>query len=292
MVRGKGFEPSNPYGTGSSSYSANETLYSFRKYLEVDRQLNEKTIGLHLSNVKRLLQVLGKSPTEITVEELREYLSKFKDANPYTYANVLKAMRVFFGGFIKTDISNGFRFPNYPFKPIMVPSKEELQKFYCAMEKARDKALFLIYATTGLRRNEVLSLKLEDMNLERRMIVPQKGNMGTTKNTWVSFFNEETKSVLAQYIQETDLDGSELFPSKSEVKRIFERAEKKTGIRITPQMLREWFCSEMLSKGVQEVYVDAFCGRVPRSVLARHYTDFSPDRLKEIYNKAGLKVLS
>ncbi|MEM3506079.1 MAG: hypothetical protein QW589_01440 [Candidatus Bathyarchaeia archaeon] len=38
-------------------------------------------------------------------------------------------------------------------------------------------------------------------------------------------------------------------------------------------------------------YVDAFCGRVPRSILAKHYTDYSPERLKEIYDKAGLKVL-
>jgi hypothetical protein len=44
--------------------------------------------------------------------------------------------------------------------------------------------------------------------------------------------------------------------------------------------------------GLADRYVDAFCGRVPRSVLARHYTDFSPERLKEIYDKAGLKVLS
>jgi len=29
--------------------------------------------------------------------------------------------------------------------------------------------------------------------------------------------------------------------------------------------------------------VDAFCGRVPQSVLARYYTDFSPERLKETY---------
>jgi hypothetical protein len=36
---------------------------------------------------------------------------------------------------------------------------------------------------------------------------------------------------------------------------------------------------------------DAFCGRVPRSVLARHYTDFSPERLKRIYDGAGLRVL-
>jgi hypothetical protein len=32
--------------------------------------------------------------------------------------------------------------------------------------------------------------------------------------------------------------------------------------------------------------------RVPRSVLARHYTDFSPERLKRIYDGAGLRVLS
>jgi hypothetical protein len=30
---------------------------------------------------------------------------------------------------------------------------------------------------------------------------------------------------------------------------------------------------------------------VPKSVLARHYTDFSPEELKEVYEKAGLDVL-
>jgi len=43
--------------------------------------------------------------------------------------------------------------------------------------------------------------------------------------------------------------------------------------------------------GIADRYVDAFCGGVPRSVLARH-TDFGSDRLKEIYDGARLKVLS
>jgi len=42
---------------------------------------------------------------------------------------------------------------------------------------------------------------------------------------------------------------------------------------------------------VPDRYVDAFCGRVPRSILARHYTDLSPEKLKEICGKANLKVL-
>jgi len=34
--------------------------------------------------------------------------------------------------------------------------------------------------------------------------------------------------------------------------------ERKTGIRITPQILREWFACEMGRLGVSDRYVDAF----------------------------------
>ena len=62
----------------------------------------------------------------------------------------------------------------------------------------------------------------------------------------------------------------------------------KTGIDITPQKLRQCFYSEMINLGVSETYVDAFCGRVPKSVLARHYIDFSVDKLAEVYCKTDL----
>ena len=83
-----------------------------------------------------------------------------------------------------------------------------------------------------------------------------------------------------------------LFPiQRDEVVELWKAAREKTGIDITPQKLRQWFCSEMLRLGVSETYVDAFCGRVPKSVLARHYTDFSPQKL-EISEKANIEVLA
>jgi len=57
----------------------------------------------------------------------------------------------------------------------------------------------------------------------------------------------------------------------------------------------------MLFCCLQEVFIQcpdativpyAFQGRVPRSILAMHYTDYSLDSLKQIYDKAGLRVLS
>jgi intergrase/recombinase len=72
---------------------------------------------------------------------------------------------------------------------------------------------------------------------------------------------------------------------------LWKKAYQETGIRITPQVLREWFCSEMVARGISDSYIDAFCGRIPRSILARHYLDYSQEKLEQIYDKADLKVL-
>jgi intergrase/recombinase len=78
---------------------------------------------------------------------------------------------------------------------------------------------------------------------------------------------------------------------RHEAVELWKSAREKTGLNITHQKLRQWFCSEMLKLGVSETYVDAFCGRVPKSVLARHYADFSPEKLKEIYGETKPNVL-
>ncbi|MEM2533669.1 MAG: hypothetical protein QXK12_06595, partial [Candidatus Nezhaarchaeales archaeon] len=44
--------------------------------------------------------------------------------------------------------------------------------------------------------------------------------------------------------------------------------------------------------GVPNRYVDVFCGRIPRGILAEYYTDFSLKRLKEVYDRANLNVLT
>ncbi len=45
-------------------------------------------------------------------------------------------------------------------------------------------------------------------------------------------------------------------------------------------------------KGVPDRYVDAFCGRVPNSVLADRYSDLAPEKLKEIYESSKFEILN
>jgi integrase/recombinase XerD len=270
----------------------NKLLKDFEMFCKVDLQLADLSIRNHLREIKRFLRTTKLNPYTLTKSDLRSYLSPFSEKNPYVYKIVLAAMKRFFRDFLKrADVVEDLRFPKYPFEPKKIPSKEELKEFYKLLEDDRERALFLMFATTGLRRSEVLNLKIEDIDFEKRMVIP-KAHYGRTKRAWVSFFNEECQEVLKRYLATRKDKNPKLFPlARATLWKIFGRG-RKIGINLNPQILREWFCSEMGRLGVPDRYVDAFCGRVPRSVLAKHYTDFSPEKLKEIYDKADLKVLS
>ncbi len=208
---------------------------------------------------------------------------------------MLKALKCYFKRYLKMDLTDSFQFPKQPYYPKRVPTKEQLQEFYKALPTLKEDALFLLYATSGLRKSEILSMRLEDLDLNRRMFIP-KVHIGNTKKSWIGFFNEEAKEALMKYLAKCEKNPQyhrkiRVFnPSKSPT--MWRVAREKTGLKITPKVLRDWFCCQMGELGVPDRYIDAFCGRVPKSILARHYTDYSPQRLKRIYDKAGLTVLS
>jgi integrase/recombinase XerD len=267
-----------------------QLLERFHDFQIVDLRRSKRTAYEKVWFIKKLLQIVKKRPTEISREDLRSYLKSLESYSASYYKNALMALKVFFRDFLEApEAVASFKFPHQIFKPKQIVSKEQLKQFYECLETKKEKALFMLYATTGLRRDEILSLKLEDIDLERRMITPNNHH-GETKKSWVSFYNEEAEQVLKEYLDSKKHSRSErLFPmQRQEVVELWKTARDKTGIDITPQKLRQWFCSEMMRLGVSETHIDAFCGRAPKSVLARHYTDFSPEKLKEVYDKANL----
>jgi len=270
-----------------------ETLLTrFREFLKVDLRRSDKTAYEHTYYVKKFLNELPKPIESVSVEDVRHYLKSRDGVSSAQYKNILMALKVFFRDFLKMpETVSSFKFPHQLFKPKQIMSKEQLNHFYDCLDTPKEKALFMLYATTGLRRDEILSLKPEDIDFDKLMITPDN-HEGETKKSWVSFYNQEAEITLKEYLSTKKHSRSQrLFPmQRQEVIELWKRAREETDIDITPQKLRQWFCSEMLRLGVSETYVDAFCGRVPKSVLARHYTDFSPEKLKEIYEKVGLTL--
>jgi len=271
-----------------------QIVNAFGDFCRIDMHRSDRTVENNSYWIRRFFNSVKKNPREVSDQDVREYLRRYRDSPANTYANILKAFKAFFRDFMRMPwIVESFRFPNRPFHPKTVPSKEQLSRFYYALNDSIAETMFLVLASTGLRKNEVLSLRIGDIDLEKRTVIPRKGYDGA-KNTWITFLNEEAAQTVGKYLaslRESNPENDLFKKFETRLKRAFKKAYQKTGIHITAQLLREWFACEMGKLGVPDRYVDAFCGRVPRSVLARHYTDFSPERLKEVYDKAGLRVL-
>ena len=277
-------------------------LNDYSKFMRINLQLSKTTVIGYRSLLRKFLKTVFKNP--ITRTNIRDFLEAYSNdyPNKYSYANMLKVLKVFFREYLNSNIMKNFKFPKIGFSPKIIPTKEALQRFYYAIDSAykidllKQQTLFLMFATSGQRRNEILGLYINDIDLENKMLVP-KMHTGVTKKSWVGFFNEECKQKLLEYLDYCRNNYrcrtkrrlfNFWFKDKS---TLWKSARQKTSLRITPQTLRQWFSVEMAEKGVQDRYVNAFTGKTPKSVLERYYTDYSPERLKKIYDKADIHVL-
>jgi integrase/recombinase XerD len=286
---GPGFEPGARLHRHGRS---DELLADFYDFSRVDLRLADKTVKDYKRTLKRFFKTLDKPIDEVTTEDVREWLRPLADGSANTYGNALKPLKVFFRDFMRMpEAVESFKFKKAPLTPVTVPSREQLRKFYAALRTPIARALFLMYASSGLRKMELLTLGKDDVDWDKRMIIP-KNHSGETKKSWVAFFNEEAERALKRYLATRKDNSVKLFRiSPHNFLDIWKYACQDSGVRVTPQILREWFCDEMGRLEVPDRYVDAFCGRVPNSVLAKRYSDYSPNKLREIYDQTRLNVL-
>ena len=196
--------------------SGTELLSQFKEFCRIDRNLSERTVSLNSGypfQVRRFLESINKHPTQVTADDVRSFLSKFQDRSASTRANILKALKIFFRDFLKMpEVVETFKFPKRTYTPKTVPSIADLKRFFDALENDCDRATFLMYATSGLRRNELLSLTVNEVDIENRTIIPRNAHKnGTTKNTWCSCFNVEAQTYLRQYLENRQTDDKRLF---------------------------------------------------------------------------------
>ena len=199
-----------------------------------------RTTSKNLQLIRRFLEWLRLHShvkiNEIQKEHVRIFLREVN--SNYMYAQYLKSLRSFYRDFLGMPwVVEGFRYPPQAVKIRSLPSKKELQIFYHALSRIKDKALFLMYATSGLRRSEVLSLSKSNIDWSMRMITPN--HVSRTKRSYVSFFNEECEKDLKEYLKSRRDNSNKLFRySTSETDKLWAEARERTGLNITPQILR------------------------------------------------------
>lgn len=246
---------------------------SNRHLYEVNRYIRR-----YLTNVNN---IINKSNTIV-------YFSRIKDS--YSVSSyrkesyqILKFLR-----YLKVPWTDEIKLPPEPnYYPKNI-SKDDivctLKYFKNCEHFPRFKALILLGADSGMRAEELYQLKVEDINLEDRIVHinhnPKNGQSTKTKKSRISFFTEYTKEVLIEYLGYFNHSRlKELFPQKW-----IERKFKDAPIQVKD--LRKFFSQEWDRRGGSTSIKKILMGHsLKGDVDLMHYNYQSEEDLKKIYDR-------
>ena len=158
-----------------------------------------------------------------------------------------------------------------------LPTKTELMVVARQFESKEALLIFLLCYVSGLRISEVLQIKPNMIDFDLRVIDVSNAHVGTTKQSWFSCFTHEVLQFL---------DGFNGFSiGYKEFYDEFILITQNQGLDFKIKDLRLLWAEKCRESGIDKEYIDVFEGRMPRKILEKHYTSYSPKKLASVYEK-------
>lgn len=181
---------------------------------------SERTIKYYKEIIEKFVNNFDKSIKQISTNEIRNYLSNYKDnssCGSTTIDNIRRVLSSFFSWLEDEDyiIKSPVR-RIHKIKTALVVKEvltdENLERLRDECENIRDLSLIELLISTGMRVGELVNLNINSLNFEdRSCIVLGKGN----KEREV-YFDAKTKLHLKEYISKRNDSNNALFVSMRE----------------------------------------------------------------------------
>ena len=158
----------------------------------------------------------------------------------------------------------------------------------------RDKAMLEFAYATGMRVTEIISLNVEDVNLEEGYVVCKNGNkqrnipLGTMSLKALKEYIEEARDILIKTASEpalfVNINGTRL--TRQGFWKIIKFYKEQAHITkdITPHVLRHSFATHLLQNGADLKAIQTMLGHSDIS-STQVYMQFQDEGLKNVYRK-------
>ncbi|MCS7004789.1 MAG: site-specific tyrosine recombinase XerD [Cytophagales bacterium] len=254
-----------------------KSLEEFAIYLKLERAYAQNTLQAYCTDIQKLISFCQKehilSPALLTTDHISQFLATLyqKNMSPVSQARVLSAVKTFFKflylqNWIQENPAKRIKTPKFARKLPDVLSFEEIEKILQVLplhtlEGARNRAMFEILYSSGLRVSELINLKISDLYFDIGLLkIVGKGN----KQRFVPI-GEEAIRYVQEYIQHfrnrqkikkghesyvfLNQKGSRL--SRTYVFMAIKETAALAGIskRVSPHTFRHSFASHLLENG-------------------------------------------
>ena len=254
---------------------------------------SDRTIKYYKEIIDKFNDSFDKSIKKITTEEIRSYLSNYKEMSTCgstTIDNIRRVLSSFFSWLededyiIKSPIRRIHRIKT-PTTVKEVLTDENLEKLRDECENIRDLSLIELLISTGMRVGELVNLNISNLNFEdRSCIVLGKGN----KEREV-YFDAKTKLHLKEYISKRSDNNDALFVSLREphqrlsisgIELIVRNLGVNTNIsKVHPHKFRRTLATMAIDKGMPVEQVQKLLGHV-KIETTMHYAMVNQSNVK------------
>ncbi|MAZ56329.1 hypothetical protein CL653_00865 [bacterium] len=290
----------------------------FLEYLEIERGRSVKTIENYDRYLTRFFEFLKSDNlskvTEDRVREFRLWLNRqegtkvggrVEPMKRRTQNYYLIALRAFLKFLRKRGIESlspeRIELAKVPERSLDLITSTELQRLMKSPDiktlvGMRDKAIFELLFSTGLRVSELCGLSIDDVDLTRdEFSVRGKGD-----KVRVVFLSPEAKIAIKQYLKnrkdmcdamfvqygKAAKKSTDLRLSPRSIQRIIKQHAINAGItrKVTPHVIRHSFATDLLSNGADLRSVQALLGHANIGTT-QVYTHVTDKHLREVHKK-------
>lgn len=282
----------------------------FLEFLQNDKKLSNNTLQSYKRDILQYQTYIDKNKInylKMDNKDVNDYLKSLSKANKKTstISRNLATMRAFYQFLIRTkkikkDPTEGIHSPKVEKKvPSVLTAKEvELlleQPKNVDLKGIRDKAMLEIAYATGMRVTEIVSLNMEDVNLEEGYVTCKNGNkernipLGNMSLKALKEYVEEARDILVKTAEEealfVNINGSRL--TRQGFWKIIKFYKEQAHITkdITPHVLRHSFATHLLQNGADLKAIQSMLGHSDIS-STQVYMQFQDEGLKNVYRKA------
>ncbi len=233
----------------------------------------------YLAAVKNFTAFLGRSPERADAEDLRHYQLHMRSngASATSMNAAVSALRFFFTATLGRDDANAsMTTVRAPRKLPVILSPEEVRRLLDAAPGLKYKAALSVAYGAGLRASEVVSLKVSDIDSERKVIRVEQGK--GAKDSY-AMLSDVLLDVLRAWWKEARPQGW-LFPGQNPVnplttrqlRRACHAASQAAGINkpVSLHTLRHSFATHLLEQQVDIRVIQVLLGHKKLDTTARY----------------------